>query len=127
MGRLQKSGLFIGLAGLIIQGYVHFGNGPLSDSFPKPAFSNPPLDSMGPWPRPIPCRIREGQNRDLFIMVLGDVQTPLADGVYDPIRDEVVLKDGSIIRHYYRDKLNVRYYQPIDKAHFPVPPSGWIS
>jgi len=29
------------------------------------------------WPHPIPCRIQDGTNPDLFVMTLGDVQTPL--------------------------------------------------
>lgn len=79
------------------------------------------------WPHPIPCRIADSENKDLFIMTLGDVATPLADGMYDPLKDEVTLKDGFIIRNYYRDSLRVRYYTPLDKSIFPLPPSGWCS
>src|SRR5215469_6381175 len=43
------------------------------------------------WPAPIPCRVRDGANRDLLVMTLGDVETPLADGVFDPLKDEVTL------------------------------------
>ncbi len=46
------------------------------------------------WPHPIPARIRDGSNRDLFIMTLGNVKTDLADGTFDPARDELTLKDG---------------------------------
>jgi hypothetical protein len=57
-------------------------------------------------------------------MTLGDVDTVLADGTYDPARDEVALKDGSVMKNYYRDTLKVKYFQPIDKSIFPLPPSG---
>jgi hypothetical protein len=79
------------------------------------------------WPHPIPCRIQDGANPDLFVMTLGDVQTPLADGVFDPVKDEVVLKDGIVKTNYYRDGLGVKFYQPLDKLQFPQPPSGWCT
>jgi len=75
----------------------------------------------------IPCRIKEGSNPDLFFMTLGNVNTPVADGFYDPIMDEVVLKDGEIIRNYFKDTLGIKYFKPIDKSRFPFPPSGWCS
>ncbi len=89
-----------------------------------PAAQQKPAQS---WPRPIPARIRDGQNRDLFIMTLGDVNTTLADGVYDPSKDEVTLKDGSVMKNYYRDTLQVKYFRPIDKSVFPLPPSGFCT
>jgi hypothetical protein len=77
-----------------------------------------------PWPHPIPCRIHDGTNPDLFVVTLGDVETPIADGVFDPVRDTVTLKDGGIKTNYYRDTLGVRFYRPLDKSRFPLPPSG---
>ncbi|MCL5035137.1 MAG: NPCBM/NEW2 domain-containing protein [Bacteroidetes bacterium] len=79
------------------------------------------------WPHLFPCRIHEGANKDLFVMTLGDVKTPLADGVFDPEKDQVTLNDGSVIKNYYRDSLGIRFYRPIDKSEFPLPPSGWCS
>src|SRR5579871_789554 len=79
------------------------------------------------WPRPIPCRIRDGTNSDLFIMTLGNVETPLADGVFDPVKDKVQLKDGTTKSNYYRDVLGVKFYQALDKSKYPLPPSGWCS
>ena len=79
------------------------------------------------WPHPIPCRIQDGENLDLFVMTLGDVNTALAQGTFDPLKDQVILKDGTIKVHYYRDTLGVTYYKPIDKSHFPLPPSGWCT
>lgn len=76
------------------------------------------------WPHPIPCRIQDSQNPDLFVMMLGNVETPLAQGVFDPVRDTVTLKDGSGKTNYYRDTLGVKFYQPLDKSRFPLPPSG---
>src|SRR3989440_646873 len=79
------------------------------------------------WPRPVPARIHDGGNRDLFVMTLGDVNTVLADGTFDPARDEVRLKDGSVVENYFKDKLGVKYFSPVDKSRFPLPPSGWCS
>lgn len=79
------------------------------------------------WPHPIPLRVRDGANPNLMVMTLGDVETSLADGMYDPTKDQAKLKDGSVIEHYYRDKLGVKYFQPIDKTNFPLPPSGWCT
>ncbi|NLE35274.1 MAG: hypothetical protein GX622_09235 [Bacteroidales bacterium] len=76
------------------------------------------------WPRVIPARIKDGDNKDLFVMTLGEVTTPLAQGEFDPIRDQVTLKDGSVIKNYYRDTLGVKFYKPIPKDIFPLPPSG---
>ena len=60
-------------------------------------------------------------------MTLGDVETPVAQGVFDPVRDAVTLKDGSVKTNYYRDTLGVKFYQPLDKSRFAVPPSGWCT
>ena len=79
------------------------------------------------WPHDIPCRIHDGTNQDLFVMTFGNVETPIADGVFNPVKDEVTLKDGSVKANYYRDILGVKFYQPLDKSRFPVPPSGWCS
>lgn len=79
------------------------------------------------WPYPIPARIKDGQNKDLFIMTLGDVTTPLADGIFDPAKDEVKLNNGTIIKNYYRDTLRVEFYKPINKTIFPLPPSGFCT
>ncbi len=76
------------------------------------------------WPRIIPARISEGENKDLLVMTLGEVETSLAQGEFDPVKDQVILKDGSVIRNYYRDTLGVKFYQPIPKKIFPLPPSG---
>ena len=76
---------------------------------------------------PFPCRIQDGPNPDLFVMTLGDVQTPLADGVFDPARDLVTLKNGSIKSNYFRDTLGIKFFRPLDKSRFPLPPSGWCT
>ncbi len=76
------------------------------------------------WPYPIPARIGDGQNKDLFVMTLGEIQTPIADGIFDPVKDEIRLTNGRVIPHYYRDTLGVKFYKPIDKTIFPLPPSG---
>ena len=83
--------------------------------------------SAASWPSPIPCRIQNGPNPDVFLMALGDVRTPLADGRFDPARDLVTLGGGREIPNYFKDKLGVKYFRPIDKSVFPLPPSGWCS
>ncbi len=87
-------------------------------------FGSPALLAQQKWPHPIPARIADSSNKDLFIMTLGEIQTPLADGVFDPVKDEVTLRNGKVLRHYYRDTLGIKYYTPIDKTIFPLPPSG---
>ena len=79
------------------------------------------------WPHPIPARIRDGANKDLMVMTLGDVSPSIADGTFDPATDELRLKDGTVRKKYFRDTLNIKYFQPIDKTRFPVAPSGWCS
>jgi NPCBM/NEW2 domain/Melibiase/Alpha galactosidase C-terminal beta sandwich domain len=87
----------------------------------------PDRSATGNWPYPFPCRIHEGDNKDLFVMTLGDVKTVLADGVFDPAKDRVTLNDGTVIKNYYRDSLGIKFFKPIDKSEFPLPPSGWCS
>src|SRR4029079_6241262 len=79
------------------------------------------------WPHPIPCRIQDGSNPDLLVMSLGDVETPLSQGTFDPVQDRVTLKDGTVRTNYYRDTLGVRFYEPLDKSRFPLPPSGFCT
>jgi len=80
-----------------------------------------------PWPRSLPARIRDGANKDLLVMTLGPVNPAIADGMFDPLKDEVRLKDGTTIKNYYRDTLKIKYFKPIDKSRFALPPSGWCS
>lgn len=52
------------------------------------------------WPRPIPCRVEDSASPDLFMMILGEVETPLAQGMYNPATDT---------------------------SNFPLPPSGFMA
>jgi alpha-galactosidase len=79
------------------------------------------------WPHEIPCRVEDGANPDLFVITLGDVKTNLAQGTFDPAADRVTLTDGTTIDNYYRERLGVEFYAPIDKTVFPLPPSGWCT
>lgn len=94
---------------------------------PQTSLAQSRVEAGRAWPRPVPARIHDGSNPNLLLMTLGDVDTSLADGTFDPARDEVRLKDGTVLRNYYRDTLKVKYYHPIDKSSFPLPPSGWCS
>lgn len=76
------------------------------------------------WPYEIPARISDSGNEDLFLMALGHVETELADGRFDPVKDEVTLDDGTVIPNWYRDSLGLEFYSPINKDIFPLPPSG---
>jgi hypothetical protein len=95
--------------------------------FAIPIFSQARTSADQTWPRPIPARIGDGSNKDLMVMTLGDVNPSIADGTFDPVKDEVRLKDGRVLPHYYRDTLKIKYFQPIDKTRFQLPPSGWCS
>ena len=79
------------------------------------------------WPHAIPARIRDSNNKELMVMTLGAVNPSIADGTFDPVKDEMRLHDGTVIRNYYRDALKIKYFHPLDKSRFPVPPSGWCS
>lgn len=79
------------------------------------------------WPRPIPARIGDNGNKDLLVMTLGDVKTVIADGVFDPAKDEMRLNNGTVKQNYYKGTLGIKYFHPIDKTRFPLPPSGWCS
>jgi dipeptidyl aminopeptidase/acylaminoacyl peptidase len=98
-----------------------------------PAVSKSPKEpSVSPktsaaWPRPFPSRTHVDKDDDLFVMTLGDVDTELANGSYDPQKDELQLADGKAIENYYRDELGIKYYAPLDKTRFPLPPTGWCT
>jgi hypothetical protein len=38
-----------------------------------------------------------------------------------------MLNDGTVKANYYRDVLDVKQYQPLDKSRFSLPPSGWCT
>lgn len=76
------------------------------------------------WPHPFPCRVGDPAAPDLFVMTLGPVDTPLAQGVFDPAADAVRMKDGTVKADYFRKTLGLKYYAPLDKSVFPLPPSG---
>ena len=80
--------------------------------------------SLKTWPYTVPCRIQDDANEDLFVMILGDVDTNLSQGTYDPRTDTVTLKDGTVKAAYFRDTLGVKDFKPMDKSIFPLPPSG---
>jgi len=61
------------------------------------------------------------------VTLLGEVETPLAQGTYDPVADRVTLRDGTVLEDYFKTTLDIPYYEPLDKTVFPLPPSGWCS
>jgi len=78
-------------------------------------------------PEQIPARIHDGTNPDIMVMTLGNVRTPLAEGIFYPYEDRFIFKDEREIKNYFKNTLGIKYYQPIDKSNFPLPPSGWCS
>ena len=86
----------------------------------KPAAPAAKAKTGKTWPHPIPARIRDGSNKDLFVMTLGDVNTALADGTFDPSKDEVTLKDGSVMKNYYRDTLRRQILQADRQVDFSL-------
>jgi hypothetical protein len=87
----------------------------------------PSAGPVNPWPRPIPVRLKPDGRDELFVTTLGTVTTPLADGTFDPVEDQVTTDDGRVIPDYYKSELKIPFFQPIDKSNFPLPPSGWCS
>ena len=75
----------------------------------------------------MPCRIRDGANPDVMVMSLGTPPVSLAQGTFDSRRDRVRLTGGRVLRDYYRRRLGLRFYAPLDKRRFPLPPTGWCS
>jgi hypothetical protein len=88
-----------------------------------PAYAGP----VTPWPRPIPVRLKPSGRDEILVTTLGIVETPLADGVFDPVADRVTTRDGRTLERYYKDTLEVPFYATLDKSRFPLPPSGWCS
>jgi hypothetical protein len=85
------------------------------------------LKPHAPWPHVIPARAKDTGNRDLFVTVLGDVKTPLADSTFDPAKDELRSNDGAVQTDFYKKSLGIKFFRPVDKTTFPLPPSGWCS
>ncbi|HCY41889.1 MAG TPA: hypothetical protein DHV48_11120 [Prolixibacteraceae bacterium] len=79
------------------------------------------------WPYPVPCRVSDDSAPEVMFMTLGQVETPEAQGMFDPSKDEVRLNNGTVLPNYYKDSLKISFFQPVDKKHYPVPPSGWCS
>src|SRR5512133_3845491 len=65
---------------------------------PQPAPRPRPVTE---WPRVIPASVGDTDNKDLFVMTLGEVSTPLAQGKYDPVTDRLTLNNGVVMEHYY--------------------------
>ena len=93
----------------------------------KKEISSGAKNELAKLPEKILCRIDDEKNPDLMVMTLGNVDTPLADGIFYPYEDRAVLKHGKEIRSYYKVRLGIKYFRPFNKSYFPLPPSGWCS
>jgi hypothetical protein len=78
-------------------------------------------------PLPLSCRIDDTAAPDLLVSALGEVETPLRQAVYDPERDRMQCDSGYTIEAYYKERLGIPYFKPIDKSVFKMPPVGWLS
>jgi len=116
----MKSSIIRKVSIVVLAAFSHFG------AFAQTQIYNIYAGPVSPWPVVIPARISDPSG-DIFIMTLGEVSTPVAQGTYDPVSDRIKLNDGTVIEHYYRDSLHLKYYSPIDKSGFPVPPSGFCT
>ncbi len=99
--------------------------GPACEKKPRPAAEAEKTSVR--LPEQFTARIHDSNNPDLMIMTLGEVHSPLSSGTFYPYEDRFVLKDGGEIKNYFKEKLGLKYYRPIDKSYFPLPPSGWCS
>jgi hypothetical protein len=107
-----------------------FATAPLVAATPSPQATPVWAEAAGPvtrWPRIIPARTKPPLRDDVMITTLGEVETPLADATFDPIRDQLTARDGRVVDSYFKTVLEVPYYTPVDKSLYPVPPSGWCS
>ena len=75
----------------------------------------------------LPCRLDDAATPDLLVTALGPVRTPLTQATYDPRTDRAQRLSGGIVRDYYRRRLGVPYFRPLDKRAFPHPPTGWLT
>ena len=120
--KLQRPGIYV-LIFLASASLIIFTPGCISQE----ERSNRKENEQAKLPEKLLCRIQDGKNPDLMVMTLGNVNTPLADGYFYPYEDKVVLKNGQEIENYYKEHLGIKYYTPLDKSNFPLPPSGWCS
>lgn len=103
------------------------------------------------------CRLKPSSNPDVVQVALGELrENPRCDALFDRFGDRALVassprviwrKEGERVRlwaegppkgvltltaieRYYRERLGIKFYQPIDKTvktRFPKPVSGWCS
>ncbi len=73
------------------------------------------------------CRYNDKNSPDVLISAFGEINTPLAQGVYELNSDQLTLFSGEAKADYYRKSLGFAYFTPIDKTVFPTPPTGWLT
>ncbi len=77
--------------------------------------------------QPFPCRVDDSNSPRILITTLGRVQSPLAQAVFDPEMDRVILNSGEILDRYYSHRMGITYYQhPGGRLH-EAPPTGWTT
>lgn len=90
-----------------------------------PTISPGEEDSVAALPESIPCIVASDDR--LLFLTLGEPEVSVKQGVYHPHEDRVVLADGRVLEHYFRDVLGLGWFEPLNKEHHPLPASGWCS
>jgi hypothetical protein len=62
-----------------------------------------------------------------MIVALGEIDSPLQQTEFILEEDKIITSGGETINNYFKEKLNVKYFSPVDKTHFKQSPSGWCS
>ncbi len=73
-------------------------------------------------------RLNDSLNTDVLFLSLGKPNlNNVKQADFDLINDKVLQNDKVIFKNYYKEKLGVKYFVPIDKSIFKVPANGWCS
>lgn len=73
------------------------------------------------------CRIDDFESPEILVSAFGEVETPLQQGFYEPGKDTYVSDSGRQISSYYKKRLGIPFFKPIDKSVFKTPPTGWLT
>ena len=73
------------------------------------------------------CRLNDSRTPNIMVMALGEPDTPLRQAVFMPESDRMVCDSGEVIADYFKQRLGVAYYRPLDRSVFAQAPAGWCS
>lgn len=73
-------------------------------------------------------RLNDSLNSDVLFLSLGNpILSTIKQADFDLTNDRVFKNDKLLFNNYYKEKLGVKYFVPIDKTIFKVPATGWCS